>query len=261
MECTLPTGSVAPGQRLDFMVATILNKCIGDIGMQCMKCDTISPRVEIAVIGYSGDGVGSALGGSLRGKDLVSITELMENPLRVDERTREAMDDAGNLRTNSVQFPVFIDPKASGGTPMNEAVEYAGQIASEWVQSHRDSHPPVVINITDGISTDSDPRPMAYYLKQLATNDGNLLMFNCHISTAPGNQISYPERKDELPPIDGAEMLLDMSSEILENLRQNADRHGLKIRPHARGYMFLGDIDFFRWGPGDFRFNYFPQGE
>lgn len=245
MSSTLEKGSVAPGQRLDHMVSTILNKCITDVGKLCTKNGKVSPRLDIAVIGYNGDGVGSVLGGALAGKDLVSITQLMENPMRVDERTTETMDDAGILIQKAVKFPVFLDPKAVGGTPMNAAVEYAGQIAHKWVESHKDSHPPVVINVSDGWSTDGDPRDMAGYLKQLATDDGNLLMFNCHISTEAGNEIKYPAPGEPIPQTeyDGAQVLYDMSSEIPELMRDNAKAlANLDIQPNARGYLFNGDV-------------------
>ena len=43
-------------------------------------------------------------------------------------------------------------------------------------------YPPLVINITDGHPTDGDPREAAKELRELASRDGKVLMFNAHIS-------------------------------------------------------------------------------
>ena len=39
-----------------------------------------------------------------------------------------------------------------------------------------------MVHITDGESQDGNPIPYADALKSLATEDGNVLLFNCHLS-------------------------------------------------------------------------------
>ncbi len=241
-------GSAAAGQTLKRAVATQINNVIKTLGDKCLRDTVVSPRVDIGIIGYGADSAAVAFDGNLAGRELVSITELMDNPLRLETRELKdtKVDDAGNFRevVNQIEFPVWVEEVANLGTPMNSAVELAGQIASEWVKDHMECHPPVVVNITDGVYTDADPRPMAEYLKQLATNDGSLLMFNCHMSVLPGSEFSYPLPADPLPhdEWESAPILFDMSSEVPEKMRSTAAAMGLEIAPGARGFLFNSDL-------------------
>ena len=70
---------------------------------------------------------------------------------------------------------------------MCEALTLATSTLETWVKEHKFSYPPVVINITDGESTDGDPLEDAQVLRELSTQDGNVLLFNCHISGSPGD--------------------------------------------------------------------------
>lgn len=53
------------------------------------------------------------------------------------------------------KFPVWIDPVAKPRTPMSEAFNRAGAVLADWVKSHPESFPPILINISDGAATDS----------------------------------------------------------------------------------------------------------
>ena len=68
-------------------------------------------------------------------------------------------DGAGGLVDKMVKFPIWFDPRAYGGTPMKEAFQKAQLILKSWLEQHPNCFPPVVIHITDGMSTDGDPSP------------------------------------------------------------------------------------------------------
>jgi hypothetical protein len=56
----------------------------------------------------------------------------------------------------------------------------------------RDSFPPVLFHITDGMSH-TDAEPVAENIKQLATSDGNVLVVNVYIGTQTNLQYNGPE--------------------------------------------------------------------
>ena len=232
------------GRRKMDAVATVLNNCINEMGRRCVKGAVVSPRVHVAVIGYGGDRAKSVLPGALAGKELVPINELMENPLRVENRIRKDMDDTGQLIEYTVDFPVWVEPVGDGATPMTDALELARRIAESWIPAHRDSFPPIVINITDGQATDGDPSEPAWRLRQLETDDGNVLLFNCHISETPENEVLYPAPGDPLPRDTFAQLLFDMSSELPDSMRLLAMEMGVKrdIKVGARGFVYNTDV-------------------
>ena len=78
----------------------------------------------------------------------------------------------------------------------------------------------------------------------LKTDDGEALVFNCHISTTPQGEVKYPGPNDALPPDNYAPILFEMSSEIPESMRVLAAEMGVKdnMQPGDRGFVFNGDI-------------------
>jgi hypothetical protein len=112
---------------------------------------------------------------------------------------------------------------------------------SGWVSSHPYSFPPVVINITDGEATDGDPAVEAEALRSLATQDGNLLLFNCHISGTSHESILFADHEEGLPD-QFAKLLFTMSSVLPEGIRESASREGFKISEKSRGFAFNADL-------------------
>lgn len=241
MDRTFGSGRSGEGKMLKDEVATQLNKSLNEIGRRCIKDESVSPRVDVAVIGY-GELVGGAIGGALAGRELISIVDLMEHPLRNDKREKEEMDDTGELFKYEVDFPIWVEAVSGNGTPMDTALEMAHQIAKKWIRSHRESFPPLVINITDGIPN-RDPKPAAEALRKLRTNDGAVLLFNCHISPISEGECLYPGPGDSLPPDKYARGLFEMSSEIPAGMRNLAIKLGVKrnMKKGDRGFVFNTD--------------------
>lgn len=154
-------------------VAEALNNLLYELVLRCIKDENEGPRhyYDISVIGY-GPGVGSALGGALSGRDMVSVVDVADNPVRVEERESVAKAGAdGDVGTvpRRHKFPVWVDSVADQRTPMCEALNRTGGMLATWVQQHPDSFPPIVINISDGAATDGDPRVWSRRIQSLAT--------------------------------------------------------------------------------------------
>ena len=73
--------------------------------------------------------------------------------IRCGSRTAHARPAMGRSR---IGMPVWVEPLNEGGTPMCAAMDRAGRIAHSWIQTYPQSFPPIVINLSDGESTDGD---------------------------------------------------------------------------------------------------------
>ncbi len=186
------------GKRKAEGVADAINRLLQNLAIKCSKSDGIRDYYQVGAICY-GRRVVPGLAGALEGKTLVGVSEIANNPARIEERTKKVDDGAGGITEESIKFPVWFDPKAAGATPMCEAVRLARDTLEKWVEENKFSYPPIVINITDGESTDGDPLQEADALRELATQDGKLLFFNCHVSGTPGEAILFAEAEEELP--------------------------------------------------------------
>ncbi len=243
----------SPRPKIDAL-ATGINRFIADLITLCEKGED-KPRnyFDVGVIGYTTDRndppnamIGPVLAGengTLTGRDLVSVSDLFDDPLAVEERQKMVDDGAGGLISTSFKLPVWYRKPAEGamsGTPMCAAINYVYNIAETWCASHPSSFPPVVIHLTDGESNDGDPVPFADALKSLSTEDGELLMFNCHLSESQASSVVFPSSEhilaDEL-----AKVLFRMSSELPDKTRGVAESKGVLCSPGARGMVFNAD--------------------
>lgn len=235
------------GKRKCDMVATVLNGFLNELIVTntiAQKDGTteVRPRADVAVIGYEGNFVGTALSETFYGRDFVSLPELQMNPLTIETRNKKEIDDTGMEIEIPVQFPIWVKAKAGGGTPMCGALRRARDLAQQWAMLHPNNYPPVVINVTDGNANDGDPAEPARELSEISTTDGQVLLFNVHITDINSAPIAYPASELELPNDKYALKLFGMSSLIPEASRTLLQ--SLLNRPiaiGARGLIFNGD--------------------
>lgn len=221
-------------------LADIINRLLMNIVLTCTRGEVV-PRdyFDIGVIGY-GSNVGPAFVGGLAGREIVPLSDVANLPARIEERIRKVADGAGGLVDETVRFPIWFDPIASGGTPMCQALTEAQTILSRWTAQHPTSFPPIVFNITDGEATDGDPTNAVNLVKSLSTNDGNVLLFNVHLSSIHTARIVFPDSETGLPD-NFAKLLFRISSLLPGYMRTLALQEGLPASDGARGFVFNAD--------------------
>jgi hypothetical protein len=215
--------------------ADAINKLLSNVVIKCTKSEGVRDYYYVSVIGYGGN-VGPGLGGALSGREIVSISELANSPLRVEDRKRKVQDGAGGLVEEKVKFPVWFDPVADSGTPMCEAFRLTQRLLQPWVAEHSTCFPPIVINITDGEATDGDPSGPADEVRMIASNDGNTLLFNIHLSSQRAPIILFPDN-DALPD-QFAKSLFHISSALPPHMLSAAKQEGIKVSDGSRGFVF-----------------------
>jgi len=213
-------------------LANAINDNIYEIGLRCIGNNgEVKNRFEVAIIGYGKeDKVASAWEGQLSGKWVVSIKNIIDYPLG---------EQGGK--------PIWIQPHADDSTPMTKAFENARNLCNDWINwgNHRDCHPPIIINITDGAATDTDNRYSSLrntveQIKQLHTNYGNVIVLNIHISSRSGDRILFPNDISNFNDI-YAKMLFEISSPLTENMIRLAQQRGYGIYDNSKGYIFNGN--------------------
>src|SRR5439155_11815064 len=180
--------------------------------LKCAKSEGIRDYFYVGAIAYGGQ-VAPAWGGALAGQHLIPVSNLANSPLRVEARTRKIDDGAGGILEQKFKFPVWFEAKPGGRTPMCQALATAQQFLKVFLERFPSCYPPLVVNITDGMSTDGDPRAAATALCELASTDGNVLLFNAHISNSVALPIEFPDKEDALPD-NFAKLLFRMSSPL-----------------------------------------------
>jgi hypothetical protein len=237
------------GKKKSDMVTTVINGLLHEF----IKANTIGtlikPRADIAVLIYEGNTARSVFKGALANRPFVSLSELNAEPLRVETRTKKELDDSGQVIEITARFPVWVEPVVGTATPMCAALRQARELAETWVKQHPNNYPPVVINITDGASTDGDPREPAQDLCEVGTSDGTVLLFNVYITDKPLPTIEFPSQAGQIStdPENIGSTLFAISSEIPATARkQISGVIGQLLPANARGLVLNGDAGSIR---------------
>src|SRR5438309_3648885 len=93
-------------------VADAINRLLQNLVIKCAKEEGVRDYLHVGVIGY-GATVGSSFVGQLAGRELVPISDIANQPARIEERKRKTDDGAGGLVEQSVRFPIWFDPVAN----------------------------------------------------------------------------------------------------------------------------------------------------
>lgn len=239
-----PFGGTPGGSKAE-ECAKAVNRVLREIGLACTVGQEIRNRCDISILSYgaSGNEAGNAFSGSLASKQVVTLQELAQNCVRVETVKMKVSDGAGGLVEVEDQFPIWVEPRAIGGTPMSASFEMAYNLVDTWTKTHQASFPPIVINITDGApDSQSDAQSAALKLSQIGTSDGNTLILNIHISEGRAARVELPSSPSELPPGNGnAKFLFDISSELPPVMSERAGAVGYKPTAGARGFVYNAD--------------------
>jgi hypothetical protein len=199
---------------------------------------------DVGVFGYGlrpatrDEGVEPAFAGNLAGQPIIPLPSLRDNQVGMRD---EPSEDVGAPPS---RVPVWIEPAYGHKTPMCEAIAVAGGHVFNWVSEHPDSFPPIVINITDGMVTDSPFQgakidDWAQRLVNIQTSDGPALLFNIFLSPTPANTVVFPPTPAGLP-MPGPD-LFRISSPLPPPMVANAAGAGMTLQQGARGFAFNAD--------------------
>ena len=227
-------------------VARIVNNQINELVLRCIKTNEVRHYYDIAVIGYGHEAY-SGWGGSLAGRDFVSPEELKNNPYK-RITVREEKHTRRGITVKEVEKVQWLEARHDGRwTRLHLAFARAERLLGQWLEEHKgqDCYPPTIINITDGQFNDAKREELvqqANELKALFTNDGNVLLWNIHITPGSQETVLLPTGKTELGGDKYAEQLYDMSSLLPEryNVPISAVRHDGTDMRHVAMSMNIG---------------------
>lgn len=222
----------------------------------------IKDYCDILVLGY-GDQVVELLSNGTRP---ISIRDL---PARAKGKKKvqiERFDPRKNQFVIATEEQhIWVETvESSRRTEMFLVLERVHQEIAHWLQEDRQrhwSHPPIVINITDGQHNGKgDPLQMAQQIGQLSTSDGHVLLYNCHLTSHGQQRLVFPRQVSQVEAAirdqverKWAKMLFQMSSLIPETMIDKARTNfNAVLESGAHGFIYNANptdlIDFLRWG-------------
>ena len=235
-----------PGLLKMDMAADTLNRTLQAICQRCSQGEDIRDYFDIGLVGYNTDVAGNpqitpVFPGTSPDQPFLPISEVVNLPQMEERQVRES-DGAGGTIEVTRRFPIWLSPEAFYGTPMCGALRSAVKATTDWTSNHRTSYPPIVINVTDGMASDGDPRDLAQELMGIATEDGNVLLFNVHLSEMSFPPVQFPDSSGGLRD-EFADHLFNMSSVLPESSRSLAETLGIEVSENSRGFVFNANLE------------------
>lgn len=215
-------------------VARIVNHQLNELVLRCIKGNETRDYYDIAIIGY-GENAYSGWQGELKGRDFVKPSELKEHPYKKTTIKKETRTRKG-VKVVEVEELQWIEADATKSwTRVHHAFDKAMQLLETWMSEHhdKDCYPPTIINITDGEFNGASKEyvlQQANELKSMFTNDGNIILFNIHISANKVISVTCPANKSEVSANSLATTLYELSSLLPERYSDRiADLRGDSI--------------------------------
>lgn len=133
-----------------------------------------------------------------------------------------------------------------GGTDACAAMQHAYDFLKTAIteERFRDSFPPMVFHLTDGMSH-TDAAPVVEQIRQLSTSDGAPLVVNAFIGTQTSLAYKGPEdfpgyvEESEAGPSDDNVRLFNMSSVVPDLMRQDLVEQGTFPQIRAGAHLFF----------------------
>ena len=221
-------------------VAYTANALVTELVDRSRRTDGVRNYYDIAIVGYGGDGVEVLPAGD----GFRSIEEFARHAPRMSRMAFEELLPDGSATMVEHSREQWIEPKAEGTTPMYEAMLRVRDLLAEWCakEENRESFPPIVINITDGEASDCSDAELfdiCSQVRAIATEDGNVLLFNIHITLSDAlPSIIFPMADELLAASRHARTLAECSSLMPEAFSQAI--HALKGAGAVPPYYGMG---------------------
>ena len=209
-----------------------VNRVLENLVLACQSGAVVKNRCYVSVICYGG------FGGRVDCVVEGMISDVETTKIGVNNVRKSIPDGAGGTIEVNVQMPIWLEARAENGTPMHKAFEKAAEVVERWCTERPNSFPPSVINITDGIASEPALTTIAARrVMELATTDGETLVYNLHIGNTSGQVILPNDNSNFLGNLP-AEFLFSISSTLPNTLRDGALAENIPAEPDARCFAF-----------------------
>jgi hypothetical protein len=227
-------------RKSDFVVDTV-NLKLQDLVIKCAKSERVRNYYYISIIRY-GSTTRFAFSGVLSGRSLVPISDVAENPIRTEMRTWIVPDPVNRAVNREIQvpMPIWVESRPDGRNQMCAAFSTVEVVLEEWLSRHPTGFPPIILHLTDCESADGDPTRIGKHITAFSSDDGQVLLFNCHVSRGRILKLEYPLEESALPS-EFARTLFNISSPLPDLFLKAARQMGFNIAKGARCFVFNGD--------------------
>ena len=233
--------------------ADAVNRIVDTLSQRCSSGMDIRDYFHIGILGYTTGGflgMGGlkntyTLPGTTPEQPFLPISQVVEVADIEEKRVKENYG-GGEVVEVTRRMPVWLRHQKGSLDPMRQMLSFVERPLAQWIGQHPNSYPPIVVIICDGWATDGDPQKEAQRIRDLRTNDGNVLLFTVHLSNHNQSRPTlFPSVEDGLQSLgegsDDSKMMFRMTSVLPWSSRQAAASLGFEVDELSRGLVLNAD--------------------
>ena len=237
------------------VAADAVNRIVDTLCQRCSVGMDVRDYFHIGILGFTTRGkltmggkpvVTSHIAGATPEQPFLPISKVVD-VAGIEKRRVKENYGGGEIVEVTRRMPVWLRPErgflSGGWGPLRGTLEFVKRPVVEWIALHSNSYPPTVILICDGYFTDGDPEPVTADIKNLSTNDGNVLFFTVHLSASETSPLQFPSWEEDVPKLhDGdSRQLFRLASVLPEGSRRSAASLGFTVDENSRGFILNAD--------------------
>ena len=242
-------------QRKGEVAADAVNRIVDTLSQRCSSGMDVRDYFHVGILGFTSEGAffnsdklmnTYTLPGTKPERPFLPISQVVEVAEIQERKVKENYGD-GEIVEVTRRMPVWLRHYDKGNwDPMRAMLGFVTPSLANWIDSHPDSYPPIVVIICDGWASDGDPLEDALTMKNLRTKDGNALLFIVHLSNNDDSRPTlFPSREDGLQSLgegqDDSKLMFRMTSVLPEGSRKAAADLGFAVDEESRGFVLNAD--------------------
>ena len=216
-------------------------ECLATAVNSCLAQWTALPGLDVALVGYRGDGqegaiVGCRWAGPLAGCRIVRSEQMAAAPLTVEIRTRR-VPAPGGFREEAVPFPIWYVPTLGPVVFAGIGFGYCHHLINSWVAATACRKPPLVLSFVEA-SMPHSPQLAVEKVLSVRTPAGPPLVLHAHFGGAAASRpVLYPSA-DTFLPCEVSRGLFACSSTLPDYMLVALRRAQVPVNAEARGLIF-----------------------
>ena len=246
-----------PGPTKGEVSADAVNRIVDALSQRCSSGMDVRDYFHVGILGFSSEGFifnrnklvnTSALAGTTPERPFLPISQVVE-VAEIEERLVKENYGGGEIVEVTRRMPVWLRNRLGNWDPMCAMLRLMEQPLAEWIGSaprlvpaHRHHHLRWLVH---GRGSTGRGRTHQEHANP-PSNDGNVLLFTVHLSTAKEAQPRhFPSQEQGLPSlgegVEDSKMMFRMTSVLPEPSRQQAASMGFEVDELARGFVLNAD--------------------
>jgi len=222
------------------------NRFLIETVIKCSRGEQIRDYFYVGIVGYQLAQDGKVLLTNLLPNPspgmLHSIKSIADSPLKFEQEPRKVYDDMAGILEYVAKVPIWIERTKQFQATNSMQADYVLANLSDWVSQHSSAFPPTVLHLTDPSQLSDDLLAILKSLHSIKTLDGDTLILNCVLTTAPRESLLFPSATAKIETSTDVNILLESSSLLPERMVDSIRSEYHRVASDGKAFALVATV-------------------